>query len=245
MSGDLGGSSNPTPWPAPPALGEQRLRSTTASPMQSPLPAAGGTLQAAHSPPSPPPPAAAADPIAVAAPSQSASSQQTLLRGSSSSSAAGMGGELNNNEVTSSNNEPPRRFLGGVVGLSRERTHHLRVRKRVPLAPSLTAELGVGTELMSGEITRHAALTYDVSDVGFLEKGAREEKVERKTKKERKTHPEKKNDFEQKQKTKKTSSSSSSTSRASTSSPFAPPRGSSRRPAPSLFLYLAPAPRPS
>ena len=202
MSGDLGGS-NPTPWPAPPALGEQRLRSTTASPMQSPaLAAGGGTLQAAlSSPSSPSPSAAAANPIAVAAPSQSASSQQTLLRGSSSSSAAMGGGANNNNaEVTSPNNAEPRRFLGGVVGLSRDRTHHLRVRKRVPLAPNLTAELGVGTELMSGEVTRHAALTYDVSDGG--EGRGKEKKEKRETKKEKKNSHEK-NPTSKKQKKKK------------------------------------------
>ena len=180
MSGDLGG--NPTPWPAPPAPGEQRLRSTTASPMQSPTlnsNAGGGTLQAAlqqqqqplpssSSSASSPRPAAAA--AAAAAPPSaaalSASSQQTILRGSSSSSVAA--GANNGNgaaEVTSRllDSSGERRFLGGVVGLPRERAHHLRVRKRVPLAPGLTAELGLGTELLSGEVTRHAALNYDVS----------------------------------------------------------------------------------
>lgn len=171
MSGDLSG--NPTPWPAPPAPGEQRLRSTTASPMQSPkLNAAGGgtTLQDAlqqtqqpsssSSSSSLPPPVAAAAPPAAAF---SASSQQTLLRGGSSSpsaAAAGVGGAENGTaEVTSS---PERRFVGGVVGLSRERSHHLRVRKRIPLSSNLTAELGVSTELLSGEVARHAALTYEV-----------------------------------------------------------------------------------
>ena len=171
---------NPTPWPAPPAPGEQRLRSTTASPMQSPTlsnSAGTGTLQAAlqQQPLSSPPPPVAAAAAAAVAPSAvlSASSQQTLLRGSSSSSVAAGANNGSSAEVTSPDrdkgpqqqHQQQRRFLGGVVGLPRERAHHLRVRKRVPLAPGLAAELGVGTELLSGEVTRHAALTYDVSEV--------------------------------------------------------------------------------
>lgn len=173
MSGDLRG--NPTPWPAPPAAGELRLRSTTTTPMQSPtLNASGGTLHAALQSPlsSSPPPAAAAAAGAAAAASPAAafssSSQQTLLRGSSSLSVASAGAGANNNgssaEATSSpNSSEERRFLGGVVGLSSERAHHLRVRKRVRLSQNLEAELGVSRELLSGEVTRHAALTYDVS----------------------------------------------------------------------------------
>ena len=161
MSGDLT-AGNPTPWPAPPGPGEQRLRST---PMASPTVGAagaggGGTLQAALS--SSPPPRAAANAV-------SSSSQQTLLRGSSSLSSATAAGANNGDEVTSANRSketPSRRFLGGVVGLPGERAHHLRVRKRVPLADNLTAELGLGAELLSGEVTRHAALTYDVSSSG-------------------------------------------------------------------------------
>ena len=217
MSGDLGG--NPTPWPAPPAPGEQRLRSTTASPMQSPTlnsNAGGGTLQAAlqqqqqplpssSSSASSPRPAAAA--AAAAAPPSaaalSASSQQTILRGSSSSSVAA--GANNGNgaaEVTSRllDSSGERRFLGGVVGLPRERAHHLRVRKRVPLAPGLTAELGLGTELLSGEVTRHAALNYDVSGKWKKEERERQrgggggemKRVKEREKKKKKKHEKKK-----------------------------------------------------
>lgn len=56
--------------------------------------------------------------------------------------------------------DPPRAL--GVLGLAPDRRHAVRVRKLVPLGAGLTGELGVAGDLRTGEVVRHAALTYNV-----------------------------------------------------------------------------------